>query len=46
MGSLCGATSAAMRASLIMKFVAQVSSSIKSTEAPSSSASCRQESTH
>jgi hypothetical protein len=41
MGSLCGATSAAMRASRIMKLVAHVSSSIKSTVAPSSNASCR-----
>lgn len=40
MGSLSGATSAAMRASRIMKLVAQVSSSISSAAAPSSSASC------
>lgn len=40
MGSLSGATSAAMRASLIMKLVAHVSSSISSTDAPHSSASC------
>jgi hypothetical protein len=40
MGSLSGVTSAAMRASLIMKFVAQVSSSMMRQLQPASTASC------